>query len=231
MGAHDSFAGVSSSDALAILAFVAPGFLVVYLVANFRGRRISNNALILGLSSILISGFLGLFFLAWNGLDSGSEALAFILDHPLVTAFQFLILALTASACAALFEEFNPIRKGFRWLVRTAKGREARAQSVWDSYTSDHLDAPVVVEARDGRLIGGFLRRHSEQEEGEPPALVLVKPALVRRDESGVLSGIGLGRSILLQQDDIRSIVVLEGPKVDGTPQPDLSVSAGSTPD
>ncbi|MEA3198577.1 MAG: hypothetical protein QOE90_5 [Thermoplasmata archaeon] len=215
-------AGASAGDLIAILALIAPGFLVLYLVTSFRGRRITDNALVLSLASLLVSGFLALFFLAWNRISNESDVAAFVLTRPLTTAGEFLLLSLLASVAAALYEELDPIGRVVRWAITKKNRREIRAQNIWDAYLEDNLDNPVLIESREGRLIGGFLRRRSESEDGEPNAVVLVKPALVTRDASGNLSGVQLGRTMLLQAEDIRTVTVLDGPRVDGTGQPPL---------
>lgn len=216
----------SFGDVIPALALVAPGFLVLYLVANFRGRRLRENPLVITLASIITSGFLGLFFIAWNGLKNGSEIIQFVFDHPWRTAAQFLFLVLLTSILAAVLEDYNPIRSAFHWVRHRTTGRTIQSLSVWDSYMSENLDNPVVVESKDGRLVGGFLRRHSLEDDDEPTAVVLVKPALVSRDAQGNLSGVSVGRSMLLQADDVRTITVIDGPRVDGTAQP----APGGTP-
>ena len=228
MALGDAFPS-SFGDVIPALALVAPGFLVLYLVANFRGRRLSENPLVITLASIITSGFLGLFFIAWNGLKSGSEIIQFVFDHPWRTALQFLLLVVATSLLAAVLEDYNPIRSGFHWLRHRTTGRTIQSLTVWDSYMSENLDSPVVVESKDGRLLGGFLRRHSLEDDDEPQAIVLVKPAAVTRDAAGNLSGVSIGRSMLLQADDVRTVTVIEGPRVDGSEQPAAGEAASST--
>ncbi|MFA5860378.1 MAG: DUF6338 family protein [Candidatus Thermoplasmatota archaeon] len=210
----------SVGDLIPALALIAPGFLVLYLVANFRGRRLSENPLFVTLASLLTSGFLGLFFLAWNNLTNGVEIVQFILDHPIRTALEFLALVIAASLLAALLEDLNPVRYAFHRIRKKLTGQTVQSLSVWDAYLGENLDNPVIVESKDGRLIGGFLRRRSQQDDGEPDAIVLVKPALVERDAQGNLSGVSLGRSILLQAEDVRTVTVIDGSRVDGSEQP-----------
>lgn len=212
-------ADLGMGDLLPVLALVAPGFLVLYLVSTFRGRRFRGHPVFVTLGSILLSGVLALLFLAWNGLRDGAAILAYVLEHPVRTVAQFTLLALAASGAAALLEDHNPLRWSFHALLRRTKGRVVRAESVWDDHLRACLDHPVLVEAHDGRLIGGFLRQHSVEAEDEPAALVLVKPALVRRGEDGELSGVHLG-GIFLQASDVRTLTALDGPLVDEAPRP-----------
>lgn len=204
---------------LPALALLAPGFLVLYLIQNFRGRRMTENALVLTLASVVISGFLGLLFMQIEGLRSSVAVVSHVVRHPGRTAGIYGLLIIGAAITAAAYEEYNPIRRLFHW-VQSKKGAVLHSSSTWDSFLHNRLDYPVIVESRDGRLYGGFLRRHSEDSEGERPALVLVSPVLLSTPLGtpvNDLDGAELGTEVLLQAEDIRTITVVPGPLVDGT--------------
>jgi len=206
------------ADTIAGLALVAPGFFVIYLISVSKGRRLSDNAPQLVLSSTLISAVLDLVFLGFHGLRDSDSIVLYILDHPRRTALEFLLLSATAAFGLALLDEFNPLASLVRAIIRKARGQESFAEPVWEKHLHDHLSEPVLVEGKDGRLIAGFLRFASDQ--GEENSVVLEKPALTTRAADGKLSGVELGESILLLKDDIRTITVLEPEADDPNPTP-----------